>query len=105
MADIPKEDAGLGSGIVNVSQQMAAAIGLAVLGTLATNHTKSLVASGESLQRALTSGYELAFVIAAACVMTGLVSALVILRPSKMPPEGDHTASDEEFKEFEAHAL
>ncbi len=37
MSEIPKDDAGLGSGIVNVSQQMAAAVGLAVLSSIATN--------------------------------------------------------------------
>ena len=46
MSEIPNADAGLGSGIVNVSQQMAAAVGLAVLSTIATNRTKSLVAEG-----------------------------------------------------------
>ena len=32
MADVPAADAGLGSGIINVSQQVAGALGLAVLG-------------------------------------------------------------------------
>ena len=40
MADVPAADAGLGSGIINVSQQVAGALGLAVLGTIATNHTE-----------------------------------------------------------------
>jgi MFS family permease len=106
MAEIPKDDAGLGSGIVNVSQQMSAAIGLAVLGTLATDRSNSLVASGHALGRALNSGYQLAFIIGAACIFAGLLSAFVILRPSKMHTEGlDHVVSDEERLEFEAHAL
>ena len=42
MADVPTVDAGLGSGIVNVSMQMAGALGLAVLGSIATEHTKAL---------------------------------------------------------------
>ncbi len=94
-------------GIVNVSQQMSAAIGLAVLGTLATDRTNSLVASGHAVARALTSGYELAFIVAAAaCVFTGLLSSFVILRASKMHVDGpDHVRTDEERLEFEAHAL
>ena len=42
MADVPAADAGLGSGIVNVSQQVSGALGLAVLGTIATNRTHAL---------------------------------------------------------------
>ena len=60
MSEIPTADAGLGSGIVNVSQQMAAAVGLAVLSTIATNHTKSLPRKGHDLVGALTDGYQLA---------------------------------------------
>ena len=44
MADVPAADAGLGSGITNVAQQISGAVGLAVLSTLAANHTKGMVA-------------------------------------------------------------
>ena len=46
MADAPPRDAGLASGIINVSVQLFGAIGLATLGTIATDHTKALTASG-----------------------------------------------------------
>ena len=46
MADVPPPDAGLGSGITNVSQQLSGALGLAVLSTIAANHTKGLLADG-----------------------------------------------------------
>ena len=82
MADVPTEDAGLGSGIVNVSMQMSAALGLAVLGTIATNHSKTLESAGASVPDALTKGYELSFLIAAICVGVGTVVALVLLKGS-----------------------
>src|ERR1019366_5789396 len=42
MAEVPAADAGLASGIVNVSLQVAGALGLAVLGTIATNRSHAL---------------------------------------------------------------
>jgi len=81
MADAPPRDAGLASGIINVSVQLFGAIGLASLGTIATDHTKSLSAGGHSLISALTDGYHLAYLVAAACVAAGVLAAFLVLRP------------------------
>jgi MFS family permease len=80
MEHVPSADAGLASGIVNVSLQMSGAIGLAVLGTISTDHARSLLADGHSLPSALTSGYQLAFLVGAGCVALGAAVALVTLR-------------------------
>ena len=80
MADVPERDAGLGSGIINLSQQIAGALGLAVLGTVATSRTKMLEAHNHTLTGSLIGGYHLAFAIGAASVLAGIVTALVILR-------------------------
>ncbi|HET6173418.1 MAG TPA: MFS transporter [Gaiellales bacterium] len=88
MAQVPSADAGLASGIVNVSMQMSGAIGLAVLGTISTDHARSLVAGGDALPAALTSGFQLSFLIGAACVAVGAVAAFFLLRtppPSPVP--------------------
>ena len=77
MADVPQADAGLGSGIINVSMQGSAALGVAILGTIAADHTKTLTAGGHPLAAALTGGYQVAFTVAAACVAVGIVLALV----------------------------
>jgi MFS family permease len=85
MSDVPPQDAGLASGIVNVSMQVAGALGVAVLGTVATDRTRSLLTSHDALAPALTSGYHLAFLVAAAWVAVGIVAAVVLVRPRRAP--------------------
>jgi MFS family permease len=83
MADVPAADAGLGSGITNVSQQISGALGLAVLSTLATDHTKSLLSAGHAPVGALIGGYQLAFITGAALIGVGAVLAYALMRPRK----------------------
>jgi len=83
MSDAPQRDAGLASGIINVSVQLFGAIGLATLGTIATDHTKALSSSGHPLASALTGGYHLAYLVAAICVGFGILAALLVLRPPR----------------------
>jgi MFS family permease len=79
MADVPAEDAGLGSGITNLSQQIGGALGLAVLSTVAANHTKAL-ADDHGVTSALIGGYQLAFLAGALVIATGIVLAFALLR-------------------------
>src|SRR5256714_539672 len=85
MADVPAADAGLGSGITNVAQQISGAFGLAVLSTIAANHTKGLVAAHHDLTSSLISGYQLAFVTGALTIAVGIVLAFVLLRRGRPP--------------------
>jgi EmrB/QacA subfamily drug resistance transporter len=85
MADVPADDAGLGSGITNVSQQVAGALGLAVLGTIATNRTHALEAHHHTLASSLVAGYHLAFAVGAISVAIGVVSAIALLRTRGTP--------------------
>jgi EmrB/QacA subfamily drug resistance transporter len=81
MEEVPAADAGLASGITNVSQQVSGAFGLAVLSTVAANHTKALVSTQHGLTASLIGGYRLAFLVGAAAIFTGIALAFVLLRP------------------------
>jgi EmrB/QacA subfamily drug resistance transporter len=89
MANVPREDAGLASGITNTSLQVSAAIGIAALGSLSDDRTRSLVASGVHGTDALLGGYHLALWVAVGCAVAAWVAAAVLVRPAA----GDRVAA------------
>jgi MFS family permease len=80
MADVPAADAGLGSGLTTLSQQVGGALGLAVLGTIATSHTHALLAEHTGATAALVGGDHLAYLVGAFCVFAAIGLSLVLLR-------------------------
>ena len=85
-ADVPEEEAGLASGLVNTSQQMGGALGLAALAAVAAYVTGS--AGPEGNVAALNAGYHAAFLAGAGCVVLGALFAAVLLRlPAGAGPE------------------
>ena len=102
MSEVPIVDAGLASGFSNQVMQVGAALGLAAVGTIATDHAQALVAQGQSLQAALTGGYELAFLLAAGSVAAGLSVVLAVLRPSRSRIRSERAPAQLEQAEVEA---
>jgi EmrB/QacA subfamily drug resistance transporter len=75
MSSVRPEDSGLASGLVNTTQQVGGALGLAVLASVAESRTGESTAAA-----ALVDGYGAAFTVAAGLVVAALVVAAVVLR-------------------------
>src|SRR5262245_74123 len=86
MGDVAPEQSGLASGLVNTTQMMGGALGLAILASLAAARTADPNDLGD-----LTAGYHAAFLAGAAFAIVGLVLAAVLMQ-AKMPAMGAHGA-------------
>jgi len=80
---VPAALSGLASGVLNTARFVGAALGLAILSTIAASHTNSAIASGTAPSVALTDGYQLQFEIGALFCLAGAVAAIVLLRPQR----------------------
>jgi EmrB/QacA subfamily drug resistance transporter len=84
LAGVAEREAGLASGLINTSQQIGGAIGVAVASTIFTTHFKSLTSDGKPLPDALTGGYAWAFWGLAVFAVLALLAALTLIKREDM---------------------
>jgi predicted MFS family arabinose efflux permease len=89
MGDVEPDEAGLASGLVNTSFMMGGALGLAVLVSISTARTESLLADGTASVDALNSGLQSGFAVGAAFALLAAVVGGALLRPKPMSGGGE----------------
>jgi EmrB/QacA subfamily drug resistance transporter len=90
LGGVKANEAGLASGILNTSQQIGGAIGIAAAATAASAHTDALLHDGKPPPFALTEGYNVGFWVCAAFVIASLIVTLAALpRRVRAPAEAE----------------
>jgi EmrB/QacA subfamily drug resistance transporter len=80
LAGVESAEAGLASGLLNTSQQIGGALGIAALSTIATSRADDALAGGATQPAALVSGFHSAFVAAVIVAGLGIAVALTLIR-------------------------
>jgi EmrB/QacA subfamily drug resistance transporter len=79
VSGVETHETGLASGLINTSQQIGGALGLAILATVANSRIDDLAASGTPMPVALTEGFQSAFLVGAGLAVLGAVLATVLV--------------------------
>ncbi len=80
LAGVKPHEAGLASGLINTSQQIGGALGVAILTTVAVTRAENQIAGGTEARVAFTSGYGLAFWVGLLFAVVSLVATFLMLR-------------------------
>ena len=84
LAGVHPTEAGLASGLINTSQQVGGALGIAALSTIATSRTSGKLAAGLALKPALVDGFTLAFLVGVGIAAVGIIAALTLIRRDEL---------------------
>jgi predicted MFS family arabinose efflux permease len=93
-AGVPPEQAGLAAALVNTSQQLGAALGLAIFSAIATSRTNDLLGAHVSRLAALTSGFSHALLAASIFLLAAAAIALRATNTRSGEPASDLVVLD-----------
>jgi EmrB/QacA subfamily drug resistance transporter len=94
LTGVHNEEAGIASGLINTSQQIGGALGVALLLTVATSRTTTLAGEGESQAESVVGGFHYAFVVGAGLALLGLLATLLLIRGPKQAEPAAVTPSE-----------
>jgi Major Facilitator Superfamily len=92
LAGVTERDAGVASGLLNTSQQLGGAIGVAVASTVAATHSRHLLSLGHPAAAALTGGFQWAFWVSGLTALAAVPVTFLLIRrreiaAASVPPE------------------
>ena len=80
LAGVKEQQAGLASGLLNTSQQLGGALGIAIASSVAVSHTNALLHAGSTAPAALTGGFQSAFWVLGAIALLALPAIFALVR-------------------------
>ena len=101
LSAMPRDEAGVASGIFNASREVSGLLGITVIGAILTARQGEALRSGHSPVDAFLSGYQLGLLVAAVLVAAGGVAAYLGLRTAR----SSETAAVETVREQEVPVL
>jgi EmrB/QacA subfamily drug resistance transporter len=84
LAGVEEHRAGLASGLLNTSQQLGGAIGVAIASSVAASHTKALLHAGHAAPAALTGGFQHAFWVLGAIGLLAVPAIVALVRRDEL---------------------
>jgi|SRR6516165_922290 EmrB/QacA subfamily drug resistance transporter len=80
LVGVTERDAGVASGLIDSSQQLGGAIGIAVASSVAAAHSRVLIGQGHALTVALNGGFHWALWVSGFTALAAVPAALLVIR-------------------------
>jgi EmrB/QacA subfamily drug resistance transporter len=102
LAGVEPAEAGLASGLINTSQQIGGALGIAALSTIATSRTDDALGNGALRPDALVTGFQAAFFVGVVVAVIGIGAVLTLIRRDELEHNNEQLPATEPALELAA---